>query len=106
MRKLTGDELVHESEVKKRAGFDAAIKHRYSDFFTLPAPFKPNPQDTDDTYDLNFGEVAPTVPEADILNAQGALLQPTSMADSLMNAEVLLPQGGGYVAGQSDSTKC
>ena len=93
MRKITADELVRKSEVNKRAGFDAAIKHWYGDYFTMPAPCKPNTQDTDINYDLNFDERAPMVPEADIVDEQGALLHPASMADALMNAEVLLPQG-------------
>ena len=32
IRKLTQDELVRESEIKKRDGFDAEIKIRYGDF--------------------------------------------------------------------------
>ena len=74
MRKLTADELVRESEVKNCADFDTAIKYRYGDSFTIPAPCNPNKQDTDDTYDLTFDEVAPTVPEADIVDDQGAPL--------------------------------
>ena len=79
--------------MKKRADIDAAIKQRYSDYFTLPAPYKPNPHNTDNTYDLPIDEVAPTVPEANIVNKQGAPLHPTSMEDYPMNAEVLLPKG-------------
>lgn len=36
MRKLTPDELVRDSQVKKRSDFDAVIKERYGDSFTLP----------------------------------------------------------------------
>ena len=32
MRKLTQDELIRESEIKKRDGFYAEIKIRYGDF--------------------------------------------------------------------------
>ena len=67
MRKLTTGELVCESEVMKRADFDAAIKQLYSEYFTLTATCKPNQQDTDDTYELPLDEVSLTVPEADIL---------------------------------------
>ena len=54
LSKLTTDELVCESEVKKRADFDAAIKKQYGYSFTLHTPCKLNPQDTDDTHDLIF----------------------------------------------------
>ena len=77
MRRLTDDELVHESEVKKCADFDAAIKQRYVDSFTLPEPCNLNPQDTDNTYELPFDEVFTTVPEADIVDDQGDPLHPT-----------------------------
>ena len=36
MRKLKQYKLIKESEMKKRDGFDAAIKIQYVDFFTLP----------------------------------------------------------------------
>ena len=36
MRKLTQDELIRESEIKKRDIFDAAIKTQYGYSFTLP----------------------------------------------------------------------
>ena len=68
MRKLTTGELVCESEVMKRADFDAATKQLYSKYFTLTATCKPNIQDTDDTYELPLDEVSPTVPEVDILD--------------------------------------
>ena len=62
-------------------------------WFFLPEPCNPNPKETDNTYDLDFDEVDTTVPEADIVDEQGSLLQPTSMENDLMNDEVLLPQG-------------
>ena len=92
--------------MKKRTDFDAAIKHWYGDSFTLPEPCKPNPKYTDDTYDLPFDEVAPTAPEADIVDEQGSPLHPTSMTDALMNAEGVVNSRLGYMAVQSDSTKC
>ena len=52
-----------------------------------------NPQDDDGTFDLPFDEVAPEIPEADITDAEGQPLHPSSAADILMNSEVLLPQG-------------
>ena len=52
-----------------------------------------NPQDDDVTFDLPFDEVAPEIPEADITDAEGQPLHPSSASEILMNAEVLLPQG-------------
>ena len=52
MRKLTPDEFLRKSEIKKREVFDSAIKKGYSDSFTLPEIIKinrGNPQDDDDT---------------------------------------------------------
>ena len=79
--------------MKKRADFDDAIEQQCGYSFTLPAPFNPNTKDNDNTYDLIFDEVAPTVPEADIVDEQWSPLHYTSMADALMKYEVLLPQG-------------
>lgn len=42
---------------------------------------------------MPFDEVAPQIPEADFTDADGNSLHPSSAADILMNAEVLLPQG-------------
>ena len=53
-----------------------------------------NTQDNYGTLDLTFDEVAPEIPEADITDAEGQPLHPSSVADILMNAEVFLPQGG------------
>ena len=68
MRKLTQDELVRESEIKKRDGFDASIKTRYGDSFSLPTKtrVKLNSQEADDAFDLRFDEIASEIPEADI----------------------------------------
>ena len=52
-------------------------------------------QEADDTCNLTFDEVAPNIPEADTIDKQIKLLHPTSATDILINAEVLLPQGGG-----------
>ena len=52
-----------------------------------------NPQDKDDTDDLPFDEVSPSIPKAYIIDDQGRPLHPSSAAYLLMNAEVLLPQG-------------
>ena len=93
MRRLTPDELVCDLEVKNRADFDAATKLRYGDFFTLPKKMRGNPQEADDICELIFDEVAPNIPETDIVDDQENPLHPTPETDILMNAEVLLPQG-------------
>ena len=94
MRKLTQDELGRESEINKQDEFDAAIKIRHGDSFTLPTRtrFKGISQEADAAFDLPFDEIAHEIPEADIVNAQGNPLNPSSAADMLMNDEVLLPQ--------------
>ena len=95
MRKLTQDELVRESEIKKRDRFDASIKIRYGDLFTLPTRTRVQgrSQEAYDAFDLPFDDISNKKPEADIVHAQQKPLHPSSAADMLMNAEVLLPQG-------------
>ena len=61
--------------------------------FSLPDNTLKNPQDKDDTDDLPFDEVSPSIPEEDIIDDQGRPLHPSSAADLMINAEVLLPQG-------------
>ena len=93
MRKLTADKLVRESEVKKHADLTDAINKKYGDSLSLPDSSIPKPKDANGTYYLTFDEVAPKVPDADIVDDKGTPIHPTSMEDILMNAEVLLPQG-------------
>ena len=93
MRRLTIEKLVRGLEVKKRADFDAATKLRYGDQFTFLKKMMGNPKEADDTCELNFDEVEPKIPEADIVDDQGKPLHPTLATYILMNAEVLLPQG-------------
>ena len=93
MRRLTPVKWAREIEIKKRSEFNDAIKARYSDSFYLPDKTLKNPQDEDDTDDLPFDEVSPSIPKADIIDDQGRPLHPSSAADLLMNAEVLLPPG-------------
>ena len=83
MRCPTPNELVHDSEVKKRAEFDADTKLQYGDSFTLPNNIRGNTQEADYTCELNFYEVATNIPEADIVDDQGKPLQPTSATDIL-----------------------
>ena len=95
MRKLTQDELVRESEIKKRDGFYAEIKIRYGDSFTLPTRNKINgsSQEAYDVFDLPFDEISPKIPESDIVDDPGKALHTSSAADMLITAELLLPQG-------------
>ena len=46
-----------------------------------------HPKDADETYDLPFDEVAPKVPESDIMDDEETPIHPTSLAEILMNAE-------------------
>ena len=94
LRKLTTDEIVRDSEVKKRADFTEAIKQQCGDSISITVSSRPNPKDADETYDLPFDEVAPKVPELDIVDDEGTPIHPMSMADILMNDEVLLTKGG------------
>ena len=82
-------------EIKKRNGFDSETKMRYGYLFTLPTRtrVKRISQEADDTFDLPFDEISPEISEADIVDAQGEPLHPSSASDILMNTEVLLTQG-------------
>ena len=51
-------------------------------------------QEADDVFDLVFDEIDPEIPEADIVDVQGKPLHSSSEADMLMNAEVIISQGG------------
>ena len=93
MRHLTPKEWIRETLIKKRSEFNDAVKARYSDSFSLPDMTLENPQDEDDTGDLPFDEVSPSISEADIIDDQGWPLHPSSAANLLMNANVLIPQG-------------
>ena len=72
MRSLTPEELSRDSEILKRSNFTEAIKLKYGDSLslskrTLRVKFK---EDEDDEYfDLPFDEVAPLIPEADIVGS-------------------------------------
>ena len=62
MRNLTTDELVLESEIKRRADFSEEINQRYGDSISLPASSRPNTKYSDKTYDLPFDKVAAIFP--------------------------------------------
>ena len=76
MRRLTPEEWAREIKIKKRSEFNDAIKARYGDLISLPDKTLNNPQYEDDTDDLPFDEVSPSIPEVDIIDDQGRPLHP------------------------------
>ena len=97
LRRLTPHELSpsNESEVAKRAGFNASIREKLGD--SLSPPLAPIAEEGPaDDWDLELycddsGETAPEIPEADFCDATGKPILLGSLADTLINAEVLLP---------------
>ena len=81
--------MTRPSETEERIEFNAAIEKRHGNSFTLPKGKPKDGQEEDDVFDLPFGEVAPTIPES-----PGRPLHVSPDAEVLLNAEVLLPQGG------------
>ena len=61
---------------------------------SLPDSSIPNSKNSDKNYHLPYDEVAPKLPESDIVDDEGTPIHPMSMADILMNDEVLLTKGG------------
>jgi hypothetical protein len=82
---------------------DDSIKNNYDDSMTLPIRRKGSrrkPREEDDIFDLPVDELTAQFPEADITDAGGNRVYPTSIADIVIHAEVVLPQwrvGGGGV---------
>ena len=96
LRRLTPHELApsNEVEVAKRAAFNNSIRATLGDSITTPPT--PLSDDPIDDWDLELyedddvgGSVA--VPEADFCDATGKPVLQQSFADTLINAEVLLP---------------
>ena len=96
LRKIRPNKWSMESELQKRSEFDTTVKKNYSDSFTIP-PLDtiPNPQDDDGTLDPVFGEKAPSISEGNVIDANATHLLPMSLADTLVKAEGMLPQGEG-----------
>ena len=89
LRKFRPDEMSKETTISKRAVFDAAIKLTHGDSFPIPEKdFQPNPQDAWDEEDHPI-----PVPEADAVDSRGTPINTSSLADTLITAEVLLPNG-------------
>ena len=92
MRSLTPEELSRDSEILKRLNFTEAIQLKYGDSLSLPKRkwrVKFKEEEDDEYFDLFFDEVAPLIPEADIVDNTGKPLNESSLTDQLINAEVL-----------------
>ena len=96
LRRLTPHELSpsNEAEVAKRAAFNNSIRESLGD--SLSPPLAPIAEDPVEDWDLELycddsGESATVVPEADFCDATGKPILMESFADTLINAEVLLP---------------
>ena len=98
LRRLRPIELsvTNEAEATKRAEFDAAIKEDLGDSIT-PAPIKQkqwiDPMNKFDYDEMDEDDYENIFPEADAVDARGSPINQQSVADLLINAEVLLPQG-------------
>ena len=96
MCSLNPEELSRDSQILKGTNFTQAIKLNYGDSLSLPKRkrrVKFNEDEDDEYFDLCFDEVAPLIPEVDIVDSKGNHLNEFSLTDQLINAEVLLPQG-------------
>ena len=60
---------------------------------SLPDSSIPNSKNSDKNYYLPYDEVAPKLPESDIVDDEGTQIHPTLMEDILMNSEVFITQG-------------
>lgn len=111
LKALTAEQMApsNEVEAQKRADFDASIREKLGDSFTLPPNGMPPPDEIVDTsFDssdffspsvedsataLDDGESPRSVPVADITDAHGKPIYPDSATDLLIQSEVRLPQG-------------
>ena len=96
IRRLTPHELSpsNEPEVAKREAFTISIRAILGD--SMSAPVNPMSDDPCDDWDLEMYEDdvdggAPSIPEADFVDAAGKPVLQQSFTDTLINAEVLLP---------------
>lgn len=97
LRRLTQDELANAVETKKRDDFDKIILNLLGDSLNLPKtdnlPLDLDLQDFSDVPDLDADSFSsPTKWEDDDpLTPDGALIFDTSVTDTLISAEVMLP---------------
>jgi hypothetical protein len=102
LRRLTPAELSpsNKVEMEKRSLFNVAIRGIWGDSVKIP---KVVPLDKDATtafdalWDLDpyedDDEVLPFIPDADLMDAAGKPFEIRSVADALINAEVMVPNG-------------
>ena len=99
LRRLRAEELsiTNEVEIERRAAFDADIKRLLGDSISNPPQeIEADPMDPHHTFDDNTDDeeaFANILPEADAVDSTGKPINQQSVADLLINAEVLLPQG-------------
>ena len=84
------------SESNKRNSFDAEIRDRIGDSIFLPENKGRDSLDPDNNFDVDSEDEEAfenIVPEADAVDSVGNRTNQQSMADLLIHAEILLPQG-------------
>eukprot|EP00970_Alexandrium_tamarense_P013767 scaffold3678_cov106-Alexandrium_tamarense.AAC.1 len=98
LHRLSEAELnpTNEIELRKRKAFDNAIAAKLGDSFSLPPTPLTSHLDDDNAAFVPYedDEESPIeMPDADAVDAAGTPVMQQSLADTLINAEVLLPQG-------------
>jgi len=98
LRRLNQEELSHNNlvEVAKREAFDAEIKQRLGDSLSVPPELdvdENEPEDYEIDHDLDEGSPDQVIPAADAVDSTGRPINQQSIADLLINAEVLLDHG-------------
>ena len=98
-------EITNKTEARKRLEFDAAIRIKHGDSFSLPNVAKCHKTESnayeqhlpdDDSFDplVSVQEVQlPVIPEADCVDNKGQPILQQLMTDTLINNKVLLQQG-------------
>ena len=96
LRRLTVDELHNPVEIKKRLDFDEIIKSILGDAMTIPPKTsEPTVLELQDFSDPDSDETTENQPsqwlDNDPINDDGTAIFDTPVADTLINAEVILP---------------
>jgi hypothetical protein len=101
LHRLTNAESApsNEVEVAKHATYNASITRILGDSVSVPIGPLPDPQ-VEDPYNLEpYGDDVDgnsfLMPEADFVDAAGKPMLQQSFTDTLINIDVLLPEGGG-----------
>ena len=109
LRRLRQEETSPHNliEKAKRDAFDSEIRGLLGD--SVVAVDNPELQPMDPAQDCDFDiddflSADEVVPEADAVDATGRPINQQSVADMLINAEVLLDHGGDATDGQGDPT--